>query len=773
MKQAGHILRNYQEDIRLRVFEAWKCHSSVLVQMPTGTGKTHVLASLVTGHLNMDKIEASCRVWIIAHRRELVEQIKGTVARYGYGLKTQDGIVKVLSIQWLSLHLEDVKTENPGLIVIDEAHHALAETYKELWLRYPNAKKLGMTATPCRLNRKGFTDLFDTLITSDSIADFIKQGWLSPFDYVSIRPNSEDQQLIDCLEKRGADGDFQVKEMDAVLNKRPTIERLYGSVRQYANGKKGIVYAISISHARNIAGYYSEHGMNAVAIDSKTPTKERKRIVDDFRQGKIQVLVNVDVFSEGFDCPDMEFIQLARPTLSLSKYLQQVGRGLRKTQGKDSCVIIDNVGLYRLFGLPTAYRDWQAMFEGRLAGKGVTHARQRTDGYDCAVRNAVDSEIVRHESDLELVMSHEQLLDSLNTGICLSEDATSTTLRPFKDRTTGLYGLKQGDKITVLPQYEAVFDVDGAMAVVCFKDKCVGIVNGNGEIMTRLDRYTKARLLKDNILSVTDVNGQVTYIDLYNEHTYTKKPKVTAFGQVQLLEVDGVYYSRTKELYKTRRGTHGGDIFNYGFCVRICDYLANPRCRQVDEDDARWGHASVCLLAGDHAAYYHYSGMLPGGGIVVMDNGGKYYLIEYGREKRYIACENPKTADDDFDVVIPRLKAEAERMLAEKEAERRREEEKKRRQRLEELKDAMPFKSGMKWGLRLGDKVVVPPIYRNMQMPIGYYCAVETSPYRWGVIMLDGKVVVEASYSKVEIGRDGTAKLTIIPGMVRQVKLGT
>ena len=239
----------------------------------------------------MGKREASCRVWIVAHRRELVEQIEGTVARYGYGLKTQDGIVKVLSIQWLSLHWEDVKTENPGLIVIDEAHHALAETYKELWQRCPNAKKLGMTATPCRLNRKGFTDLFEVLITSDSIADFIRQGWLSAFDYVSIRTDSEDQQLIDRLEKRGADGDFQIKEMNAVLNRRPTIGRLYESTRQYADGKKGIVYAISISHARNIAAYYNNKGVNTVAIDSKTPAKERRHLVEEFRQGKIQVLV--------------------------------------------------------------------------------------------------------------------------------------------------------------------------------------------------------------------------------------------------------------------------------------------------------------------------------------------------------------------------------------------------------------------------------------------------------------------------------------------------
>ena len=173
------MLRNYQHQIRQQLFYTWNSYKNIMVQMPTGTGKTHLLASIVSSELN----GGSKGVWIVAHRRELVEQIEETVTRYG--ISKEDGRVKVMSIQWLSLHWEDMKGERPSLIVIDEAHHALAETYKELWLRYPYAKKLGMTATPCRLNRKGFTDLFEILITSDSIADFIRQSWLSPFDYVS------------------------------------------------------------------------------------------------------------------------------------------------------------------------------------------------------------------------------------------------------------------------------------------------------------------------------------------------------------------------------------------------------------------------------------------------------------------------------------------------------------------------------------------------------------------------------------------------------------
>lgn len=148
--------------------------------------------------------------------------------------------IHVLSIQWLARHWEDVKDEMPSLIVIDEAHHALADTYAELWRRYPEAKKLGMTATPCRMNGKGFTDLFDKLISGWSIAEFVRRGYLSVFDYVSIRRESEEQKLINELKRRGTDGDYQIKEMNEKLNRQTSIERLYDAMKRYADGKRAL-----------------------------------------------------------------------------------------------------------------------------------------------------------------------------------------------------------------------------------------------------------------------------------------------------------------------------------------------------------------------------------------------------------------------------------------------------------------------------------------------------------------------------------------------------
>ena len=381
------MLRDYQIEICESVREAFKKHRSVMMQMPTGTGKTVVLASLVQQYLDksLELTDQHCQVLIVAHRIELTEQMGEHLKRYGieYGViaggrKTKEAEpVIVASIQTLSSKLSSLSSLlSPSLIIIDEAHHAVAKTYRQLWDVWPEARFLGLTATPYRLSGEGFTDLFDVLVDSWSMKRFIAEGWLSAFDYYSIRPDSDDQKLIDNLKKRGADGDFQMKELHDTLDVTPCIERLFESFEQFAFDMKGIVYAIDIAHAEHIAEYYREQGVNALALSSKTDMKERKEAVEAFRASSvivhhqllkdkpIQVLVSVDLFSEGFDCPDVEFIQIARPTLSLAKYLQMIGRGLRPNKGKECCTIIDNVGMYRRFGLPSGERDWGMFFEG-------------------------------------------------------------------------------------------------------------------------------------------------------------------------------------------------------------------------------------------------------------------------------------------------------------------------------------------------------------------------------------------------------------------------
>ena len=362
------MLRDYQIEICGKVNEAFEAHRSVMMQMPTGTGKTVVLASIVKKFLNRD---AGCSVLIVAHRIELIEQTGAFLSHFGIDYAVIAGgkrpalpkRVMVASVQTLAKKL-DIDLE-PSLVVIDEAHHALAKTYHMLWEAWPKAKFLGLTATPYRMSGDGFTDLFEVLVNSWSVKRFIADGWLSPYDYYSIRPDSEQQQEIDSLKKRGADGDFQMKELREKFDVRPSIEKLFESFERFAFDKKGIIYAIDIAHAEHIAEFYRMQGVNAVAISSKTPAKERAEVIRTFKdENRIQILVSVDLFSEGFDCPDVEFIQMARPTLSLAKYLQMVGRGLRPCKGKQCCTIIDNVGLYRAFGLPSVDRDWGTFFYG-------------------------------------------------------------------------------------------------------------------------------------------------------------------------------------------------------------------------------------------------------------------------------------------------------------------------------------------------------------------------------------------------------------------------
>lgn len=760
-------LRNYQQEMRDRIFAEWEYCRSVMVQMPTGTGKTHLLAAVVREFL----YRPEARVWIVVHRRELVEQIEETVARYG--MDKEEGTVSVLSVQWLSRNWTKTGCA-PDLVVIDEAHHAPAETYKEIWKRCPEAKKLGVTATPCRLNRKGFTDLFDVLVTSWSVAEFIGAGWLSAFDYVSIRANSKEQQLIDALKKRGADGDFQVKEMDKVLNRPAGIGKLYESVGRYAHGKKGIVYAVSIAHARRIAAYYSRHGMEAVAIDSKMPLADRKRMVEEFRQGRIRVLVNVDIFSEGFDCPDVEFVQLARPTLSLAKYLQQVGRGLRKTCGKETCMLIDNVGLYRIFGLPVGNRDWKAMFEGRLVGGALSQAGA---GAGRSLPAAVLPEDGERDEELEVVMTHGQLLEAIRNGTATVWGESTQThagmeLRAWHDRHTGLWGLRRGDRMTVMPCFDEVFDLGEERAAVRFANGRAGVVDASGKaVMMLADDCRRLRLLKGELLDAELEGGTHCYTDLRTGRGYRERPVVCSYGSVELLRAGGIFYSRTRKGYASTDGLHKDSLCFYDFYLKIPDHRVPRGCRLADPVWSTVFDVFACVLEGDDEEVYWCCGRLADRSIVVMDSEGKYYHAERGKEKRYVAGNSPRPGEADFCTVMERLREEAGRRAEAADRQRLLAREEKRRRRLEAMKDVEPFCMGTKWGLKWGGRIVVPPCYRKILSPVGDYCAFEENACQWGVMALDGKVVVEARYQAVDLDADGTARLTVIPGKVKTVKL--
>ncbi|MQO86969.1 DEAD/DEAH box helicase [Prevotella copri] len=964
-------LFDYQEDMKERIEKALRLHRSVMAQMPTGTGKTVLLASVVESFL---REHSNCHVWIVAHRRELVSQIRETIQRVfskphpssltikedfsnhpvnsskitpslftlkegstshpdpltlrgeggnrptrcseplrskvggpskvspdcaGWdrltatcwrsaeglgdrlGERGGDGLgatsafsvnptsdmmpIKAVSIQWLSKHYDEIE-EEPGMIVIDEAHHALAKTYKEMWERFPKAKFLGLTATPCRLNGKGFTDLFDVLVQSWGIPEFICKGRLATYDFVSIKSDSVTQRLIDSLQKRGADGDYQNKEMDMLLNKKPNIERLYQSLEEFGKDRKGIVYAINISHANAIAEFYREHGIAAVAIDSKTPASERRMLIERFKSSSntsqyfskitpslftlkegstshpdpltlrgeggnrptrcseplrskdggpskvspdcagwdrltdtclragdglgatylraadgvgdrlgatclraadgladgagdrlgatclrpadglapIQVLVNVDIFSEGFDCPDVEFVQLARPTLSLAKYLQMVGRGLRVAKGKKSCVIIDNVGLYRVFGLPSQVWNWNAMFEGKLkVGKKKETPKDR----EFFLMNEKQDDIQIHpDSEMMMVMSHEELLQTI--------------------------------------QYREFVDSKGEFAIIKLPDGKMTVVNRQGEQVLEPGDYYDMKLLDGNILFYRPRRKAKCYYDLLAKAVIddgtnvAEAPHVVNIKGWEFIEYNDIFMSRTQEDFSLPYHPSQYDFLNYGYYMIFRFRPSAPGCQvwyycEGDEGKMRMSNEesrNVCFLRNDYEHVYWLCAVLYGESIVVMDSKEDYYLVDSNLKKTYIGCNHPKNENEDLNFVMPRLgkKYYHEAMLQKKEMEAN---EMLLLHEKSEAGHVELYQAGKKWGVKVDGKVVVPPLYCSIAQPVGAYCAFEEIPRHWGVMTLKGKVIVDAKYEKVEIRDNGIAVVTGITGKTQTINL--
>ena len=367
-------LRNYQQSAVAAIRQAYanKKRAPLLV-LPTGGGKTTIFAYVT----QQASLKNNC-VFLLCHRAELVKQISMTLAKFDVNhqviappvIMTQcrnahylefgktfiaPSKVYVCSVQTLIKRLDTMPT--PDLIVCDEAHHLTPDsTWGKVIQSYPKARVLPVTATPCRLDGKGLGvnqgGLADDIIIGETMDNLIKNGYLSPYR-AYCPPNN-----IDLSSVKKTAGDYNKGQLADAMDK-PTITG--DAVKHYtklANGKRAIVFCVSVAHAQHVSESFNLCGINSESLDGTMTPEQREATIKRFESGQTLVLTSCDVVSEGFDLPAIEVAILLRPTQSLSLYLQQVGRALRTFSGKKEAVILDHVGNIKRHGLPDADREW-------------------------------------------------------------------------------------------------------------------------------------------------------------------------------------------------------------------------------------------------------------------------------------------------------------------------------------------------------------------------------------------------------------------------------
>ncbi|MDR1181108.1 MAG: DEAD/DEAH box helicase [Bacteroidales bacterium] len=424
-------LRPYQTDGIKKIFEAWNPqllnHKNVLFQMPTGTGKTTVFSEIVRKATIKNK-----KVLIVVHRIELVEQIADRLVHFGVDAgiisakqkANPNCDVQVATIQTLS------RREYPpaDIVIIDECHHSKATTYKTLWKIYPEARFLGVTATPTRINGDGFDDLFEILIPLGKLSFFFDKGYLARIKH-----------LVGCIPDlsrvKQRMRDYDIEMLRNVMLDNSIMANLIDSYNKFAKGKKTIVFAVDVEHSKEIVQRYLNAGVAAAHIDATTPKNERAETLSKFKSGEILVLSNVDIVSEGFDVPDCEAVQLARPTKSLVLYLQQVGRCMRPAAGKDYGLVLDNAGLWLEHGLSYIDRDWS--LQATKKSKKENHTPRKVvakdeEGFLHEINRPVETiglELTELTVELERLLAFESFL---RIAISSEHKLTSAVYR-YKD----------------------------------------------------------------------------------------------------------------------------------------------------------------------------------------------------------------------------------------------------------------------------------------------------------------------------------------------------
>ena len=369
-------LRDYQLDLVDGVRGSYRSGKrSPLVVSPTGSGKTVLFAYIAQGTSAKGN-----SVVILVHRQELVDQTCRTLRAFGvdHGViaagRTPDRshAVQVASVQTYVRRLDSFK---PALIIADEAHHATAGSWRKVINHHPQARVLGVTATPQRLDGKGLNDVFDDLIRGPEVADLIAGGHLAPPVYFAPPVVAD----LSHIGTRG--GDFAQDELAAEMD-RPTITG--DAVEHYSRicqGAPAVAFCCSVKHAQHVAEQFQAAGFRAATIDGTMDREARREVVRALGDGRLDVLTSCEIINEGFDLPVVSAAILLRPTKSLGLHLQQIGRVLRPAPGKDKAVILDHVGNLSRHGFAEDVRDWT--LEGRKKKKRKTDDEEEVQSRQC------------------------------------------------------------------------------------------------------------------------------------------------------------------------------------------------------------------------------------------------------------------------------------------------------------------------------------------------------------------------------------------------------
>lgn len=339
-------LRPYQSETITNILDSMRRgNKRIIVQQPPRTGKTVIMAEIARKTTSKGN-----RVMFIIHRKEVLAQAKTTFRKQDVNMN----LATMGMVQTLTRRVN--KLTEPQLILIDEAHHALAKSYQRILQVFPEAYILYFTATPIRTGHDQLDQIADDIIVGKSIKWLTQHGFLAPFKYYGLGD-------IDRSKLRKAHGDYSSDSMDEAIS-----HQIYGHiVQQYqrlANGKQAVVYCHSIESAKKVTEQFTQAGITAAEIDGDTDSKVRDRLVQKFRDQQLTILANVNLFTEGVDLPNVDCVIMARPTSSLALYLQFSMRCLNPREGK-TAIIIDHVDNFLNFGLPNNDWDWNEAIKTR------------------------------------------------------------------------------------------------------------------------------------------------------------------------------------------------------------------------------------------------------------------------------------------------------------------------------------------------------------------------------------------------------------------------